>query len=115
MHDILYLCKNGPHEIFGRETYKTLFAYGNWERVLSGLDGAKPLEFKGRNYLTISEALADNADHGAVWTTACMQYHDLDTILQATQCACLYKYVGQGAFVRDFALEWARAERLDLS
>ena len=92
------------------EEFLDLESNGNWVRLLSGTDHARPIQSPNglvRLYSTIAEALQESEDPHLVWLSAAQQYKDIKEAILLTKHAYLYTRQN-GAWKRDYALENAR-------
>jgi hypothetical protein len=93
------------------EDFLELEARGNWIRLLSGIDNARPLLSENigrvRYYENIKEALDETEEAHTVWVQAAHKYQDVKDTLLLTRNADLFTRQN-GAWKRDYALEKAR-------
>jgi hypothetical protein len=92
------------------EDFLDLEANGNWMRLLSGTDHARPIQGPNggvRLYRTIAEALQESEEPHIVWVLAAQQYKDIKDTILLTRRAYLFTRQN-GAWKRDYALEKAR-------
>lgn len=96
------------HHVANMNDYVALEAHP-WMRTLMGHDVYMPVEFQGVRYACIADAVADAEDAAEAWLVAAREWPAVQRDLLNTRQAYLMRYVGQGRFVRDHAMESARS------